>query len=109
MQDPTNSLSAGLDAFRLAHFSVSDVLRRAQGDAIGALGLNPDECRHDVIASGPYWRLRAYGNAGRSRPLLVVVAPIKRLYIWDLPPSTSAIRFCLQQGLEISRCLRWRL
>src|SRR5262249_12351602 len=34
-------------------------------------------------------------------------APIKRPYIWDLAPSISSIRFCLQQGLYV-QLLEWK-
>jgi polyhydroxyalkanoate synthase len=33
--------------------------------------------------------------------LLIIAAPIKRPYIWDLAPSVSAIHHCLQQGLHV--------
>ena len=33
--------------------------------------------------------------------MLIVAAPIKRPYIWDLTPSVSAIRYCLRRGLRI--------
>jgi polyhydroxyalkanoate synthase len=33
--------------------------------------------------------------------VLIVAAPIKRPYIWDLAPSVSAIRRCLREGLHV--------
>jgi polyhydroxyalkanoate synthase len=33
--------------------------------------------------------------------LLIVAAPIKRPYIWDLAPSVSAIRYCLRRRLHV--------
>ena len=94
-------MDAALDAFHLAPFAMSDILRRAQGDAVGALGLGPSECPYRVMASGSCWRLRDYGGHGTSQSLLVVAAPIKRPYIWDLTPSLSAIRHCLRQGFHV--------
>jgi len=35
------------------------------------------------------------------RPLLIVAAPIKRPYIWDLTPQVSAVRYCLRHGLRV--------
>jgi polyhydroxyalkanoate synthase len=90
-----------LDAFRRAQFDVSDILRRAQGDAVGAFGLDPQESPHQIIMSRAHWRLRDYGGDDRSRSLLIIAAPIKRPYIWDLAPSISAIRFLLQRGLHV--------
>jgi polyhydroxyalkanoate synthase len=42
-----------------------------------------------------------YGGHDGSVPLLIVAAPIKRPYIWDLSPSASAIRYCLAQHLHV--------
>ena len=96
VQDGTASSHAALDAVRQLHFGTMDALRRLQGNALAAVGLGPDECPSTVIASTPLWRLRDYGGHDAASPLLIVAAPIKRPYIWDLAPSVSAIRFCLQ-------------
>jgi polyhydroxyalkanoate synthase subunit PhaC len=95
-----------LDALNRAQFDVSDVIRRAQGDLIGAFGLDPSECPYRIIISHPYWRLRDYGGEDQSPSLLIIAAPIKRPYIWDLSPSTSSIGFCLRQGLHV-QLLEW--
>jgi polyhydroxyalkanoate synthase len=87
-------------------FGVSDIIRRAQGDFVGALGLNPSECPYDIIASHSHWRLRDYGGEDHSRSLLIIAAPIKRPYIWDLTPGTSAISFCLRHGMHV-HLLEW--
>src|SRR5690348_15616586 len=84
-----------------AHFFLADILRRAQGDAVSTFGLGPTEYPFCVMASGPYWRLRNYGDRDGSRSLLVIAAPIKRPYIWDLCPSVSAVGYCLRQGLSV--------
>ena len=83
-----------------APFAVLDILRRAQGNALTAFGLGPREYPYRIVASGPHWRLRDY--AGRdAASMLIVAAPIKRPYIWDLEPSVSAIRYCLREGLQV--------
>lgn len=99
-------IAAALDAYGRTQFSIADILRRAQGHAFGAFGLNPNECPHQVIALGPFWRLRDYTKNDTARSLLIVAAPIKRPYIWDLTPTASAIRYCLGQGLRV-RLLEW--
>lgn len=88
-----------MDDLRNAQFLVMDALRRSQGAALDALGFGPDECDHRIIATGQHWRLRAYSEAEGRLPLLLVPAPIKRPYIWDLTPSTSVIRRCLEREL----------
>ena len=97
---PTPTVAA-LEALPRAQFALADVLRRVQGDAFGALGLGPSECPYRVVASESYWCLRDYGHHDSSVSLLIVAAPIKRPYIWDLSPSASAIRFCLGQHLHV--------
>jgi polyhydroxyalkanoate synthase len=65
------------------------------------LGLGPDECDYSVTGEGPHWRLRSYSGTDSAPPLLIVAAPIKRPYIWDLAPSVSAIRYCLARGFRV--------
>jgi len=105
MQSQADRIDAALDAVRRAQFGMTDTMRRLQGNALGALGLSPNECPFQIIASGPFWRLREYGGKGTKR-LMVVAAPIKRPYIWDLSPSVSAIRHCLRRGLRV-HLLEW--
>jgi polyhydroxyalkanoate synthase len=100
------AIDSPLDAFRRAQFGLSDILRRAQGNAVAAFGLGPSESPYGVVASGPHWRLRDYGGPDTSRSVLIVAAPIKRPYIWDLAPSASAIRTCLRQDLHV-HLLEW--
>src|SRR3974390_2924327 len=105
MQSQADRIDAALDAVRRAQFGMTDAMRRLQGNALGALGLSPNECPFQIIASGPFWRLREYGGKGTKR-LMVVAAPIKRPYIWGLSPSVSAIRHCLRRGLRV-HLLEW--
>jgi polyhydroxyalkanoate synthase len=95
-----------LAACRRAQFSATDILRRAQGHALETFGLGPNECPYKVVASGSFWRLRDYNEHVTSPCLLIVAAPIKRPYIWDLAPTASAIRYCLGQGLHV-HLLEW--
>jgi polyhydroxyalkanoate synthase len=102
--------NAPLDAtlnFIRALYGIVDVLRRAQGNAAAAaFGLDASECGYQIVASGPFWQLRDYSNHASSHSLLIVAAPIKRPYIWDLAPSASAIRYCLGNGLHV-HLLEW--
>jgi hypothetical protein len=100
------SLDATPDAFGRVPFAMMDILRRALGHAFGAFGLDPDECPYRIVGVGPHWRLRDYGGHDRSLSLLIVAAPIKRAYIWDLAPSVSAVRYCMQAGLHV-HLLEW--
>jgi polyhydroxyalkanoate synthase subunit PhaC len=82
-------------------FAVVDAIRRAQGAVLEGLGFGPTECSYRIVASGPHWSLRGYGGSEVGPCLLIVAAPIKRPYIWDLAPAVSAVRFCLNQGLRL--------
>jgi polyhydroxyalkanoate synthase len=99
-------IDAALDAYGRIQFGIADILRRAQGDAFAAFGLDPNEYPYQVIASGPFWRLRNYTKHEATQSLLIVAAPIKRPYIWDLAPAASAIRYFLGQNLRV-RLLEW--
>jgi polyhydroxyalkanoate synthase len=70
------------------------------------LGLGPEESPYRIVAAGSHWRVRDYSDDAASPRLLIVAAPIKRPYIWDLAPSASAIRYCLQQRLHV-HLLEW--
>jgi polyhydroxyalkanoate synthase subunit PhaC len=96
--EPTPAL---IDALCRLHFAFSDSLRRAQANAFDALGLGPHECDFRVIYSDSHWRLREYAGQKAAPSLLIVAAPIKRPYIWDLAPSVSAVRYCLSNGLRV--------
>ena len=69
-------MNAVLDAFRRAQFSMTDFLRQAQGDAVGAFGLDPTEAPYRIVASGTHWCLRDYGGEHGSRSLLIIAAPL---------------------------------
>ncbi len=93
------SETPAFEAALYRQFGAIDAVRRAQGDMLASFGFGPVESAYRIIASGPYWRLRDYGAADRSRSVLIVAAPIKRPYIWDLVPAVSAVRRCLDAGL----------
>lgn len=87
-------------------FTWADILRRGQGEALRAFGYGPEECGYRILASGPGWRLRHYDGPAAGPTLLIVAAPIKRPYIWDLTPSVSAVRYCLDRGMR-AYLLEW--
>jgi polyhydroxyalkanoate synthase len=83
-------------------FEQMDNMRRAQGKMFDSAGLGPIETPYQVLHTEPGVRLRKYiGGTGKGTPLLIVPAPIKRSYIWDLSPETSVIRRCLAQDMQV--------
>ena len=81
--------------------ALMDTLRRMQGDALGLLGFGPAECSYRVLCAERCWRLRKYAGARGGPPVLIVAAPIKQPYIWDLAPAVSAVRRCLRGHLAV--------
>jgi len=90
-----------MDGFHQVYFAVMDEVRRRQADTLAACGLGQVECDCCVLASGPHWRLRAYEPADGWASVLIVPAQIKRSYVWDIDPSRSVIRYCLEHGLAV--------
>lgn len=101
MPDPFGILTDAIAKVRSTQFTLMDVLRRAEGEALGRVGFDPQECAYRVVSSGPFWRLREYAQPHAGPCVLIVAAPIKRPYIWDLAPAISAIRHCLRHGLRV--------
>lgn len=79
-----------------------DRMRRHQGQVLEQLGFGALELPHRVVAETAEFRLRAYQPAGTGGPVLLIIpAPIKRCYIWDLSPGHSVVRAALQAGLAV--------
>jgi len=80
-----------------------DDARRQIGAGFDAVGLGPQEVPYRVVTELPGARLRAYSDRqDKSGPVLLIVpAPFKRAYIWDLMPDVSVVRRCLGRGLRV--------
>src|SRR5690242_13143174 len=77
-----------------------DASRRLRGRALDTLGKRPQEAPYRIIHQGALMRLRAYETDHAKGPVLLVIpAPIKRPYIWDLVPWASVVRRCVKSGL----------
>jgi polyhydroxyalkanoate synthase len=83
-------------------FEQLDRLRRSQGGLLDAIGLGPLEAPYEEIYREPGVVLRRYGGTRPQGPLVLIVpAPIKRPYIWDLVPEASAVRRLLGAGARV--------
>ncbi len=76
-----------------------DRLRRAMGEWVERRGWGPVETRSEVIHAAPGFRVRAYG--GEGPPVVLVPAPIKRAYIWDLVPGRSVVVRLKGEGCRV--------
>ncbi|MBS1191993.1 MAG: poly(3-hydroxybutyrate) synthase subunit [Rhodocyclaceae bacterium] len=78
-----------------------DRLRLRQGEWLDALGWGPRETPSRVLLRGPCLTLKGYPAAAADGPVVLLVpAPIKRAYIWDLAPGASVVQACLERGLR---------
>jgi polyhydroxyalkanoate synthase subunit PhaC len=83
--------------------TLMDDARRQIGTAFDAVGLGPQEAAYRVVAEHAGARLRAYfDREENSGPVLLIIpAPFKRPYIWDLMPNVSVVRCCLRRGFRV--------
>src|SRR3954468_7292325 len=86
----------------------NDEARRQIGRALDGVGIGPDETPHRIVAELPAARLRAYQGTEHSEApvVLIIAAPFKRAYIWDLLPQVSVVRRCLERGFR-AYLLEW--
>jgi polyhydroxyalkanoate synthase subunit PhaC len=85
-----------------ALFEQLDSARRLQGAMLDIAGLGPVETPYSVVLREDGLTLRRYAHADASGPtVLIVPAPIKRPYIWDLAPEVSVVRRCLAAGARV--------
>jgi polyhydroxyalkanoate synthase len=79
-----------------------DDLRRWQGRLLEWVGLGPIQTPSRVMFSERGVRLHTYEDSNRLGPVLVIVsAPIKRAYIWDLAPWASVVLRCIRSGIRV--------
>lgn len=84
-------------------FQLIDAVRRETGRVLDDIGLGSDQAPYRIVAEIDGARLRAYHRKrGGGRPaLLIVTAPFKRPYIWDLAPGVSVVRRCLSRDVPV--------
>jgi len=89
-------------------FFMSDALRRSLGSLFDGAGLAPQQASWRVVLDQSDFRLRRYGRqGGTAGPVLIVPAPIKRPYIFDLLPEVSIIRRLTEAGFSVY-LTQWR-
>jgi polyhydroxyalkanoate synthase len=78
----------------------ADRLRRCYGEILDTLGFGPVTAPSRVIFSLAGMRLRDYGGPTNAPAFVIVAAPFKRAYIWDLAPEASVIRRLSERGFH---------
>jgi polyhydroxyalkanoate synthase subunit PhaC len=89
-------------SFAARSLRLGDYIRRIRGAAFDAVGFGPRETAYTIIRARPGYRLRMYeAPASHGGAALIVPAPIKRPYIWDLYPRMSVVQQLLQAGYRV--------
>lgn len=97
-------MTSGWRPLDLGHATLDalDEIRRASGRSLDALGVGPQLTPSQVRPLLPGVQLRTYGaQESRGAAVLLIPAPIKRWYIWDLVPDVSVVRRCLDHRLRV--------
>lgn len=83
-------------------FESMDRARRTRGAVMDRMGYGPVETPHEIVLSMPGMRLRRYSARPEFRKAaLIVPAPIKRHYIWDLDPECSVVQRLLDEDFQV--------
>ncbi|CAI09676.1 alpha/beta fold hydrolase [Aromatoleum aromaticum] len=107
MSEPTAYLDtpevrSGIPPALRGWFESLDEMRRRTGRMLDRINLGRQETEFEVVFSRPAVRLRVYGKSREGSPVLLIVpAPIKRPYIWDLSPERSVVRKAIERGFDI--------
>jgi polyhydroxyalkanoate synthase len=79
-----------------------DRSRQARGKLLDRAGYGPQETPFTVLHTEPGLNLRRFGDEqGEGPAVLLVPAPIKRPYIWDLAPRNSVVRRWMENGYRV--------
>jgi polyhydroxyalkanoate synthase len=79
-----------------------DRSRQARGQFLERAGYGPQPTPSTILHAEPGLNLRRYGTGeSGGPPVLLVPAPIKRAYIWDMAPEVSVVRRWLEQGYRV--------
>ena len=82
-------------------------MRRHLGTALDEARLGVRESPYRVVEAEASFVLRCYSQRSTGPVLLLVPAPIKGPYIWDLAPHASVVRLCLDAGFQVF-VVEWR-
>ena len=101
----TNEWTAGnwntLNTFGAQALKQMDRSRQARGKMLERAGYGPQETPSVVLHAETGLNVRRYGDAAEGPAVLLVPAPIKRSYIWDLAPQVSVVRRWLERGYRV--------
>ncbi len=92
----------GFGAFGAMALKQMDRSRQERGRMLERAGHGPQPAPSTIVHAEPGLILRRYGpDTAEGPPVLLVPAPIKRAYIWDLAPEVSVVRRWLERGWRV--------
>src|SRR4051794_5613429 len=106
MELPLPTIPPGLNrpqpGGRWTAFEQTDRFRLWHGRLLDQLGWGPSESPSRIVFKKPALTLRAYTGAATKGPVVLLIpAPIKRAYLWDLAPGASVVQQLLRGGLRV--------
>lgn len=97
-----------LSTLGVAALKQMDRSRQARGQLLDRAGYGPRETPSIVLHAEPGLKLRRYAAAdspsgceANGPAVLLVPAPIKRAYIWDMAPEISVVQRWLERGYRV--------
>jgi len=98
---PWPALAAGSLPMLYWFFRRIDQQRRWQGRLLDLLGFGPRQQPARAVLRQPGMQLNAYAEAAGAGPVVLLIpAPIKRAYLWDLAPGASVVERLLAGGVR---------
>src|SRR4051812_38267673 len=106
MESPRRTIPPNLNqpqpGGRWAAFEQMDRFRLWHGRLLEQLGWGPGESPSRIVFSKPALTLRAFTEGGiTGSVVLLIPAPIKRAYLWDLAPGASVVQQLLRGGMRV--------
>jgi polyhydroxyalkanoate synthase subunit PhaC len=86
--------------------AANDEFRRTAGMFLDLIGLGPVQTPSRIAGHQRGFQLKAYQEPGYAPALLIIPAPIKRAYIWDLLPEVSVVARCRARDFQ-TYLLEW--
>ena len=90
-----------LNNFGVQALKQMDRTRQARGRMLERAGYGPQETPSVVLHTETGLNVRRYGEQADGPAVLLIPAPIKRAYIWDLAPQVSVVRRWLERGYRV--------
>src|SRR5438067_11548977 len=91
-----------MQSFGVQALKDMDRRRQARGHMFERAGYGPQQTPSTILHAEAGMNVRRYGpGQGDGPAVLIVPAPIKRSYIWDLMPEISVVRRWLERGYQV--------